>query len=150
MAPFLSNRIALDSVHCTDLSSSTGFVTDFVPEESAVGELDTAALPNNVAICISFRSTARGRTGRGRNYVCGFPDNSMVGSTLNTDVGIALVAAYNLIQTAMSEESAVWVIVSRFVDLAPREEGISRTVSSIILVDLVGDSQRRRLPGRGT
>jgi len=60
------------------------------------------------------------------------------------------VAAYDLLANLFIASGATWVIVSRFLDKAPRTTGISRTVSSVILVNLVADSQRRRLPGRGT
>lgn len=150
MSASLSDQISLDSVHCTDLSSSTGFSTDAVPETAPVGAVGGQCLPNNVAICISFRSQARGRSGRGRNYVCGIPDTHVSANTLDSADGIAFVDAYKLVDDVMSDFDATWVIVSRFLDGLPRDEGITRLITSVLLVDLTVDSQRRRLPGRGT
>lgn len=150
MADNLSDNIALDSVHVTDLTTVDGFAVDAVPDGSIPGVIGGDALPNNCAICISFRSEARGRSGRGRNYICGLARDSVVANTLTTGAGIAFVAAYNALPDVAGDSAATWVIVSRFLDGVPRDFGLTRSIITVILLDLTVDSQRRRLPGRGT
>jgi len=150
MAPDLSDAISLDTVHVTDLTTVSGFAVDFVPAASEPGIVGNPSLPNNCAICISFRTEARGRTGRGRNYICGIPQSHVTLNTLDTGDGIDFVAAYNALPTVAGASAATWVVVSRFLDGAPRAAGLTRSITTVILQDLTIDSQRRRLPGRGT
>lgn len=150
MSPALSDNIALDSVHVTDLTAVDGFAVDSVPDGSIPGAIGGDALPNNCAVCISFRSASRGRSGRGRNYICGLARDSVVANTLTSGAGISFVAAYNALPAVAGASAATWVIVSRFLDGAPRAAGITRSITTVILLDLTIDSQRRRLPGRGT
>jgi len=150
MAPSLSDQLSLDSVHGTDLENEEGFSVDFIPEASETGVIGGSSLPNNVAICITILTAARGRSGRGRNYICGIPQTHMAQNTLDTADGIAYVAAYNALPAVFDDLVATWVVVSRFTDGLPRDVGLSRTVTGVKLTDLSADSQRRRLPGRGT
>jgi len=150
MAPSLSDDLNLDSVHVTDLTTVSGFAVDFVPSASENGAIGGSSLPNNCAICISFRTEARGRTGRGRNYICGLPQSHVAENTLDTADGIAFVAAYNALPAVAGASAATWVVVSRHLDGAPRTTGLTRSIISVLLLDLIIDSQRRRLPGRGT
>jgi len=149
MSPSLSTQINLDSVHVTDLTAVDSFAVDFVPAASENGVIGGSALPNNCAICISFRTAARGRTGRGRNYICGLPQTHVAQNTLDTADGVAFVAAYNALPTVAGASAATWVVVSRFLNGAPRTSGVTRSITTVLLDDLTIDSQRRRLPGRG-
>jgi hypothetical protein len=150
MAPSLSDSLSLNSVHATDLSAADGFSTDFVPVASETGVVGGACLPNNCAICISFRTVARGRTGRGRNYIAGIPDTHVTLNTLDAADGLAYVAAYSNVDDVIADFDGTWCVVSRHLDGLPRDIGITRKITTVILTDLTIDSQRRRLPGRGT
>jgi hypothetical protein len=149
MAASLTDSLTLDSVHVTDLTAVDGFAVDFVPDVAETGVVGATSVPNNCAICISFRTEARGRTGRGRNYIMGMPQTHVTLNTLDTADGIAFVAAYNALPTVAGASAATWVVVSRFLDSLPRDVGITRSITTVILLDLTIDSQRRRLPGRG-
>jgi hypothetical protein len=149
MAASLTDSLTLDSVHVTDLTAVDGFAVDFVPDVAETGVVGATSVPNNCAICISFRTEARGRTGRGRNYIMGMPQTHVTLNTLDTADGIAFVAAYNALPTVAGASAATWVVVSRFLDSLPRDIGITRSITTVILLDLTIDSQRRRLPGRG-
>lgn len=150
MAPSLSDSLSLDTVHVTDLTTVSGFAVDFVPTASENGVVGATAVPNNCAICISFRTEARGRTGRGRNYIMGMPQTHVTSNTLDTADGIAFVAAYNALPAVAGASAATWVVVSRNLDKVARTVGLTRSITTVLLQDLTIDSQRRRLPGRGT
>lgn len=150
MAPVLSVQLQLTSIHLTDLSSQFSFATDFVPAASIPGEVGGDCTPNNCALCVSFRSAARGRSGRGRNYVAGLAESLVSLNQFDPTAAIEIVSFYQSLTAIALDVDAQWVVVSRWENGLPREEGLARVVRSVLLVDLVIDSQRRRLPGRGT
>jgi len=150
MAPVLSVQLQLNSVHLTDLSSQFSFATDFVPAASIQGAVGGDCSPNNCALCVSFRSAARGRSGRGRNYVPGLAESLVSLNQFDPTAALEIVSFYQGLTALAVDADAQWVVVSRFENGLPREEGLARVVRTVLLVDLVIDSQRRRLPGRGT
>lgn len=146
----LASLLSLREIYLVDLSSETGpTVTIPAPAPAPVGGVGADALPNNCALCISFRAAKRGRAYRGRNYVSGLPDTLVTQNEANTLLTGALVDAYNGLFTRAATAAVTWVVVSRFAGGLPRVEGNAEPVQSVVLVDNVVDSQRRRLPGRG-
>jgi len=155
-APLVSSLVQLVEVNCTDLTTATGpQVGIAVTDEFGTG--GSNALSNNVALCVSFRTTMRGRSFRGRNYISGIDRTQLVDSnTFETSYATSVHDAYNAINSALSV-SADWVIVSRFSGMGgtprrpiPRAAGLATLVTSVVIVDRTVDSMRRRLPGRGT
>ena len=70
LAP-LSNEYTLREVQAVSLQAVDSPGVTNVATVGTVGGVANASLPGNVAACISFRSTFRGRSARGRNYLCG-------------------------------------------------------------------------------
>lgn len=152
LRPLQTLQLTFREAYATDLT------TEFSPTATATlvtdttGTLTGTPLPNNVTIAVSFRTPGRGRSSRGRNYFCGLTEASLsstLGQTINTSYAADLLAAYDALDAALSTG---WshVIVSRYLDGAPRSAGLAIPVTNYILTDLTVDSQRRRLPGRGT
>lgn len=153
---FVSSSVTLSEVYLTDLSSSTGIVLSApAPTPHPAGARSAASLPNNVTICVSFRTGTRGRSFRGRNYISGLSEDAVVLNTVDSAVQADIIAAYDLLQPLAGDVDASWVVASRFsgVDVdghpIPRTTGIATIISTVIIVDSIIDSQRRRLPGRG-
>lgn len=157
MAPLLSDQVTLREVTATDMSTDTG------PQVSVDGELTPGeqiggSAPSNVSFVVSFRTNARGRAFRGRNYVVGVPLTQLAAiNTVEASWAAQLRAAYQDLSNGLLDDDFLWVIASRFSGVGgtpprpiPRETGVTTAVSSIITTDLTIDSQRRRLPGRGT
>jgi hypothetical protein len=71
-------------------------------------------------------------------------------NTLDAADGLAYVAAYSNVDDVIADFDGTWCVVSRHLDGLPRDIGITRKITTVILTDLTIDSQRRRLPGRGT
>lgn len=150
LAPNLSNLLTLAEITVTDLSSATSFVhTQAAPVPNPTGAVAGHALPNNCALCVSFRTASRGRSFRGRNYVPGMTESGSESSRIDVVTAGLIVDAYQEVAQVAEDSLYLWVVVSRFTNNAPRVTGISTPITSVVLVDNVVDSQRRRLPGRG-
>lgn len=146
----MSNTLALQEIYCTDITSATGPTVSFTTGLPAGGTVAGEALPNNVAMCLSFRTAQRGRSGRGRNYLFGFPETATSGSFFDNNLVNQMVSAYSLLLGAGTfVPGANWVVVSRFNLGGPRTNGLTIPITSVVSTNNAVDSQRRRLPGRG-
>lgn len=155
-APFVSSAVTLNEIYISDLTSSTGLVQSTpAPTPHPAGDRAAASLPNNVAITVSFRSGSRGRSARGRNYISGLSEDAVVLNTVDAAVITDIENGYNLLADVASDNTCFWVIVSRFsgVDVdghpIPRVAGATFDILTVLVVDAIIDSQRRRLPTRG-
>jgi len=147
----ISDDVTLVEIVVTDLDVVDSFqVTVPAPSPAPTGSNGDGAAPNNVAICISFRTDRRGRSYRGRNYVSGIPTNLILNSVVLPDFTDAILSAYQTLPFATTSSGGTWVIASRRNGGVARVIGVTTPVTSVVLVDSVVDSQRRRLPGRGT
>lgn len=150
MAPGLTSSLSLTGVGVTDLTTNTspGIFHPVVP--NVPGEGGSPALPNNVALCVSFRSAFRGRSARGRNYVVGLQENQVIMSHVDTGVSDFFITAYQQLQGAGDFVPGLqWGVLSRFSGGVPRVTALFRPIIAVTVVDDTIDSQRRRLPGRG-
>jgi len=108
------------------------------------------ALPASMAIVVTLRTALRGRSYRGRNYVGGISDSSVEGVNLVKPAFRAeCVDVFNDLIGGTIVTQGAWVVVSRFHDKVPLTTGVTTVVNTVLTVDNVLDSQRRRLPGRG-
>ena len=107
------------------------------------------AAPNSAALAVSFRTAARGRTARGRNYVFGMPQAYLVSNSFSAPFVNGVQSAYNTLIGVAADNGYTWVVASRYENNAPRTSGLTRPVTAAVVVDEVLDSQRRRLPKRG-
>jgi hypothetical protein len=146
----LSSELLLRECKVTSLVTASSPTITVAPASETRGKDDAPASPGNVALCVSFRTTSRGRSFRGRNYVPAIPTDQITGNTVASAIGIDLVGAYtDLLGRHALTDDGQWVIVSRFTGGAPRASGITTSVSSVAVVDNFVDSMRRRLTGRG-
>lgn len=124
-----------------------GLFTEGLP---LAGLVSQDMMPNNVSVAVSLLTNNRGRSYRGRIYHVQLLRTQVEGNTLT-------VGALNNIKTAYEEimsfstlvGPAVLGVASRVSGGVERVNGVITPVTSI-KVDPVIDSQRRRLPGRGT
>lgn len=109
-------------------------------------------LPNNATIAVSFRTAGRGRSSRGRNYAVGLTEtalSSLLGQNVQPLYAASLITAYSEFFVNLPTGWS-WVVISRTVNGLPRADALVQTVTDVVLTDTTIDSQRRRLPGRGT
>lgn len=150
MRPLINTLTTLREIYITNMTTGFSPTVSIVPTTSNVGTKTGSVLPNNSTITVSFRTSGRGRSSRGRNYAVGLvePDLDAGGQTITTTFANALVDAYTLLLTPPATDWT-WVVASFYTNGLPRAEALLIPVQSAIVVDRDIDSQRRRLPGRG-
>jgi hypothetical protein len=146
----LTDGYALREVYAVDMSSNTAPTATAVPSTPSVGGQTEDSLPNNVSLCVSFRTGGRGRSSRGRNYISGLPDNAVTTNNFSSVVSDAIKAEYEkLLDDTLLRGTWTWVVYSRYERGIPRTEAYTPAIDAVVLTDTVVDSQRRRLPKRG-
>lgn len=159
LLPFLGNTIKLIRLVSILLDAADSLLYISTTGLPATGGAAGAAAPNNVALCMSLRTANRGRSFRGRNFIAGIPKDLITENT----VGSGSVAAYTDYYEGLiglgGDDGWAQVVVSRFSGYTivdgkkkptPRVTGITTPVTAAYVVDPTVDSQRRRLPGRGS
>jgi hypothetical protein len=157
MAPIMPTAVSLVELVATSLSSATGPQVTVAPVGGDLGLVPQEPLPNNCSLAVSFRTALRGRSFRGRNYVPALGEGQVAGNIVSPGVVTALQDAYTQILTMVTtlDEQWDWVVVSRYSGVdsdgkpIPRVAGVTTPVTTVVIVDPVIDSMRRRLPGRG-
>jgi hypothetical protein len=147
--PLLSHNLVMVGNVATDWTTET---SPAVNTPTSVTGGDTGAdLPNNVAVCVTILTAGRGKSSRGRNYVPGIPDSGRTGVNGILDTfGTDLLSAYTGILGSAIDADWEWSVVSFMSGGVDRVTALVQPVIGAALTDLVLDSQRRRLPGRGT
>lgn len=150
MLPLMSSQVGflvVETTHMTPVPALTGASAATVP--NAGGDSNPAS-PNSTTLAVSFRTGVSGRSYRGRNYWIGLTEPNVVNSTVSTTLAAAVAAAYaGMIGLNSVADDWRWGVYSRRLNNADRETGMFNDVTSVVIVDHVVDSQRRRLPGRG-
>jgi len=156
LLPALSASITLIELigRVLDTASSIGFSQ---PVSSGnTGGVAGNASPNNVTYTISFKTGLTGRSFRGRNYVPGLPVAAVTGNVIGSTTRTAILAFYTALKAMADAATNPWVVVSRYSGVGmdgrpvPRMSGVTTPIESVTTFDTTVDSQRRRLPGRGT
>jgi hypothetical protein len=150
---FQRNQLELREIYARDLGSESGSVysdTTYAGENgsASVGTL----LPNNVSYAITFRTAGRGRSYRGRNYLCALSTSWVTQSTIASGFRDPVVECYErLLPGGGSVPSwAVWCVVSRWHNNVRRTPyGLAIPITAVATSDDHVDSARKRLPGRG-
>lgn len=110
-------------------------------------------LPGNVALVVRASTGRGGRGSSGRIYQGGLTETQVSGNVVSASVAEAIGNAWNSLIVRLSETGPVPmvpVVYSRFQNNLPRTTALLRPIVSYGVPDNVVDSQRRRLPGRGT
>lgn len=147
--PAVPNSISLTAVKVTDLSSQFAPGIVDVNGLPLAGLSATEALPNNVTAAITFYTALRGRSYRGRNYVVGLGENAVSGNTVQPGTVEFYVANYMALPEYVISNDAYHVVVSRQENNVPRVTGVATPVTGYAMENVI-DSQRRRLPKRGS
>lgn len=136
------NNYALNSLTATDLNTLSGFqATQNVAGPGNTGSITGFAIPNNVALALSWRTGITGRRHRGRSYIGGLTSNAIAGDLASP----AFASALSTLGTSL-----VATLESGIFDLAIASlvDHVSVAVTGFV-IDTILDSMRRRLPGRG-
>lgn len=150
LKPIQSAACALREVYARDISSEFGIAYARVSSPPEPGTNLSPTLPNNVTVAIGFRALQVGRSFRGRNYSVGMCEGDVTGNLIGGTYATDLQAAYSAMRASVQTIDWLWGIVSRYSGGAPRVAGVFSPVAVLGFTDGIVDSQRRRLPTRGT
>lgn len=127
-------------VHNLAGTASGEFTLTISPPQT--GGSTNPALPGNVAFCISLRTALAGRSTRGRKYFAGISEVSVTGNVLDQgDIDAILAGVATLRDDLETNLTPMSIFSPTNLTLVP--------VVSVVSVDNIVDSQRRRLTGRG-
>jgi hypothetical protein len=90
-------------------------------------------MPPNDSLCVTLRTAVKGRTGRGRMYLNGFPEGSANGGYWETaaqDAAVAIAGALlNTFGSPGQPAPYTWGVISRF------EFGVKRDIPAFTPID---------------
>lgn len=148
IAPIQTTETLLRAIKATSLESDTAPAIELPVGDSGGVSAETVA--SNVTLSVKFLTAGRGRSSRGRNYFIGLPQTAVAQNEVSLVTVGQILDAYNTLLDPEVITEGAWSVVSRFEDNAPRDPGIAQLVTAVAVTDNIVDSQRRRLPGRGT
>lgn len=148
--PQLPSDYSLRELYCIDLTTQTSETYTFPAEPEDVGLLSGSVLPNNCSFTITFVTSQRGRSFRGRNFWPLLRESDVRNNTL-LETRAGFIRTIYTLMVGPDEVSSGWTwgVVSRYANSAARPSGIFTPCQSAKYTDLTVDSQRRRLPSRG-
>jgi hypothetical protein len=150
LLPLLASAIKIVRLVGTLLDAVDAIAVTLTVSPPIVGGDAAESMPNNVTYCVSFITAQRGRSFRGRNYVPGLTIASVNGNTISSTFRTGLLAFYSELKAAAIADEWEMVVVSRFSNGEERGTGVTTPINAFTTFDATVDSQRRRLPGRGT
>lgn len=150
MKAWMPTTIQLSSIKITDMTTQFSPVVNYSGGMPIVGTNVSPSLPNNCACVVTKRTLLRGRSFRGRIYVPGMIEGQVTNSQVSPGYISNFLVAYGVIR-AFATTSTTWemVVVSRKQGGVPLVVGEAHAVTSFTCEGVI-DSQRRRLPGRGS
>lgn len=150
MQPIVPSTVSLTEIRMTDLTAEFAPGASFTASLPLVGGQAFPALPNNVALSITKRTAFRGRAYRGRIYHVGLSESQVVDNKVTVAHVSALLAGYELIREITDVGGTIpMVVVSKYEGGLPRGAALVTPVESFASDGII-DSQRRRLPKRGS
>lgn len=144
------STMSVTGVRAIDMGSQTGPAVEASSGLPIQGTHAGASLPNNVALCLTKRTSNRGRSFRGRLYFGPLTETDVLGNIVDAAFVTSLIGNFANGFLTITNGATVHelVVLSRFNNGVPRSVGIPTNVDNWTS-DGVIDSQRRRLPGRG-
>lgn len=142
----MSDDYVMREMYARSLDSEVAVQATDASMNGEFGDLGSAT-PNNVALAVARRSGFTGRNTRGRIFVAGVPENQ-VGATMTVfpEYAALITGALDILGAALEEIDLTPVIVSRVGAGATPTVAVVWTILEWVVVNLVVDSMKRRLP----
>lgn len=144
----LSDTFQAESITLTDLREADGVQFESTEGWPVAGGVASQPLPLQTAGLISWGTSHRGKSFRGRTYICGFAETGSDGAHMATGAHTSLADFAD----ALIAMSTPLGIISRYSGVdpdthlpIPRDPGIISEVTSRVVHDLWA-TQRRRAP----
>ncbi len=150
MRPLCPNTLGLVLIVARSLESESAPTIEYSSGLPIAGAITTVGqLPNNVTVAVKWTTALRGRSYRGRTFHLGLRDDMVTGNTVDPTALTALQGGYQGLIDDLDGLPGDLVVVSRYHNNAPRVTAVVTPVQGFS-IDSTVDSQRRRLPGRGS
>jgi len=146
LATQLCNTLSLNEIYLTDLTTQTSLAITHPVTPPIVGSMPDAPCSNNVAFCISFRTSNRGRSARGRNYIGGLTETIVNGNLVSSTFANNVRGIYSQLIALAAGQDCTWIVCSRWQNKVPRPQAVRYLIREVVYTNLVVDTQRRRLP----
>jgi hypothetical protein len=145
------NTTSLQAIEVIDVSADGEEGIIFTAGLPLSGSDENLANPNNVTVVTKLATGMTGRSRRGRTYHVGLPEDALAADKqhITPTWQTFLQGAFADLITALITAGFELVVASTISGGVPRTEGITTPVTSAV-TNLQLDSQRRRLPGRGS
>lgn len=149
--------VSLNSIMVTDISVVGGLGVEYTTGLPQVGTLAGFALPNNVTVATKLTTGHTGRSYRGRSYFVGIGNDLLLADRqhIADSLRLALGNFFADLLVNLPTDGMHLAIASRYSGVDANGKPIPRTAP--FLTDVTGavtnttvDSQRRRLPERGS
>lgn len=149
-----TTSLVLNEIYLRNISAQNGIVWSYTTGLPLAGTLTGQTAPNNVTFTISFRTGFAGKSYRGRVYHPGIRLADIASAEPNNLVPAraqGLVGSWETLRQNIASGMPQFrmAVVSRYANKAPRTSAEVTEITSVLAVDRVLDSQRRRLPKRG-
>lgn len=141
----LSNELTQGITTVYDLSEEFAPKYENADESGNPGDVIGDSVPNNTSALVSHRSTATGRSGRGRTYVPGVVEADESDGLLLPAFRTTLLTAWGAFITAVELTGWVFVVAQRFLNGAQLTTGVMREVVTEILKLQLGTQRRRQV-----
>jgi len=140
-----SNELYLSTVEATQQNVQNGFQVTAVNDPPIAGGIVASAMPNNVAVVTTFRTSQIGRSHRGRVFLPGVASNDVSGSNVISGAVTDFDDAMTDLLATMVTAGCTPVVVSKYHEGAARTTAVVTPITTIQVRSRV-DTQRRRLP----
>lgn len=151
LAGYTSGDVSLQAIEIQDISTPGGIGIEYTTGLPLTGTPGLTASPNNVTVATKLTTGRTGRSQRGRFYFVGLSptytetDKQHILPVMQAQLALFVDALIDNLASAAVE----LVVASFFSGGAPRTEGVATPVLGGS-ANLTLDSQRRRLPERGS
>lgn len=149
LLPNLSDDYEVTAITARDLTTVTGALIERPQDPFLAGGQAAGSLPNNVALCATWFTAQAGRSYRGRTYIPAVDETNVTLSRIASVTAAAFATAMIELVNQLTVAGYTLVVASFFSNLVPRVAAVLTPIIAVG-VNTVMDSQRRRLPGRGT
>jgi hypothetical protein len=144
---YVSPYTSLTGLKLTCLTTPYSPVVELVLPQPLVGDHTGDVLPNNVCICVSWKTDGRGKSRRGRTYHGGLTSDMTTANIITPGYQAVITSAYDTLIKLLSPDWFM-VVVSYQENKLQRPNALCTEITSVGIENTL-DSQRRRLPGRG-
>jgi len=149
--PILPTSYTAFEVVGTGLRTASDFTFTYSYGGGAAGTRTGNPMPNNVSLAIARKSNLAGRSNRGRIFWPGFCENDVLGNAIvGTFASTILSALGNFTTDAETSGNFALGVITRYSNNVLRNPAVVIITPTWAIVDATVDSQRRRLPNRGT